>query len=65
MLRVSHRVTNHILEKHLEHTAGFLVNQTGDTLDTSTTCETTNGGFGDTLDVIAENFAMTLGSSLS
>lgn len=36
-----------------------------DTLDTTTTGKTTDGGLGDTLDVVAENLAMTLGAALS
>jgi hypothetical protein len=33
-------------------------------LDTATTCETTDSGLGDTLDVVSKNLAMTLGSAL-
>ena len=36
-----------------------------DTLDTTTTRETTNGRLGDTLDVVTENLPVALGSSLS
>ena len=36
-----------------------------DTLDTATTSETTDGGLGDTLNVIAQDLAMTLGAALS
>ena len=36
-----------------------------DTLDTSTTGKTADGGLGDALDVVAQNLAMTLGSALS
>jgi hypothetical protein len=35
------------------------------TLDTSTTGETSNGGLGDTLDVVTEDLAMALGSALA
>lgn len=42
------------------------VERTGrDTLDTATTCETTDGWLGDALDVVTENLAVTLGSALS
>ncbi|KAG5314160.1 H2B3 protein, partial [Acromyrmex insinuator] len=43
----------------------FMPNQAGDTLDTTTSCQTTNSWFGDTLDVIAKNFPVTLRSSFS
>lgn len=36
-----------------------------DTLDTTTTGQATNSGLGDTLNVVAKDLAMTLGSSLS
>ena len=35
------------------------------TLDTTTTSETTNGGLGDTLDVVTQDLAVTLGTTLS
>ena len=36
-----------------------------DTLDTTTTSETTNAGLGDALNVATENLAMTFGSALA
>ena len=36
-----------------------------DTLDTATTRQTADGGLGDTLDVVAKNLAMTLGTALA
>ena len=65
MLGVGDGVTDDVLKEDLEHTAGLLVDETGDTLDTATTSETANGGLGDSLDVIAKDLAMTLGASLS
>ena len=62
---VSDGITNDVLKKDLEHTTGFFVNQTRDTLDTTTTSKTTNGRLGDALDIVAKNLAVTLGSSLS
>jgi hypothetical protein len=55
----------HILKEDLENTTGFLVDETRDTLHTTTTCETTNGRLGDTLNVITKNLAVTLGTTLS
>jgi hypothetical protein len=65
VLSVGDRVTDNVLEEDLEDTAGLFVDETGDTLDTTTASETTDGGLGDTLDVITKDLAMTLGSSLS
>jgi len=36
-----------------------------DTLDTATTSETTDGGLGDTLDVVTQDLAVTLGATLT
>lgn len=44
----------------------MVIGHTGrDTLDTTTARETTDGGLGDTLDVVTKNLAMTLGSALA
>ncbi len=65
MLGVSDRVTDDVLKEDLEHTTGLLVDETGDTLDATTTSETADSGLGDTLDVIAKDLTVTLGASLS
>ena len=62
--RIETRETN-VLQKDLENTSGLFVDETGDTLDTTSTSETTDGGLGDTLDVVAEDLAVTLGTALS
>jgi hypothetical protein len=49
---------SHIFEESLENATGLFVNEAGDTLDTATTSETTNGGLGDTLDVVTKNLAL-------
>ncbi len=63
VLGVSNGITDHVLQKHLQHTASLLVDQTGDTLDTAAASETTDGGFGDALDVIPQNFTVPLSAS--
>lgn len=35
------------------------------TLDTTTTCETSDSGLGNTLDVVTQNLTMTLGTALA
>ena len=48
------------------HRYGNEVQLTGrDTLDTATTCETTDSRLGDTLDVVAKNLAMTLSTTFA
>ena len=65
VLGVRHAVTDHILEEHFQHAAGLFVDETRDTLHATTAGETPDGGLGNTLDVIAEDFPVTLGASLS
>ena len=65
MLCVGDGVADDVLEEDLEDAAGLLIDETGDTLDTATTGEATDGGLGDALDVIAKDLAVTLGASLS
>jgi hypothetical protein len=65
VLGVGDSITDDTLEEGLENTAGLFVDHGADTLDTSTASKTTDGRFGDTLDVVSKNLAVTLGSSLS
>ena len=65
VLSVGDSVTDDVLQEDLEDTTGLLVDQARDTLDTTTTSQTADGGLGDTLDVITQDFAVTLGASLS
>ena len=65
MLGVGDGITDHVLQEHLEDTAGLLVDQTGDALHAATASQTADSGLGDSLDVITENLAMTLGASFS
>ena len=58
-------IADDTLEEGLENTTGLLVDHSRDTLDTATTSETADGGLGDTLDVVAQNLPVTLGTALS
>ena len=65
MLGVGDGITDDILKEDLEHATGLFVDETGDTLDTTTAGQTTDGRLGDTLDIITQHLAMALGASLS
>lgn len=65
MLSVGDGVTNDTLEEGLENSAGLFVDHGRDTLDTTTTSETSDGGLGDALDVVTKNLAVTLGTALA
>uniref|UniRef100_V9IKG5 Uncharacterized protein n=1 Tax=Apis cerana TaxID=7461 RepID=V9IKG5_APICE len=65
MLSVSDSISDNIFQEYLQYTSCFFVDQSRNTLHTTTTSKTTNGWFGNTLDVITQNLSMTLCSSLS
>ena len=65
VLGVSDSVTDDILKEHLEDTTGLLVDESRDTLDSSTTRQPPDGGLGDALDVVSQHLTVTLGASLS
>ena len=65
VLGVGDGVTDDGLEEALENSAGLLVDESGDSLDSSAAGETADGRLGDSLDVVAKDFAVALGSSLA
>ncbi len=65
VLGVGDSITNDIFKENLENTSGFFVDETRNSLDTSSSCQSTDGGLGDTLDIITKHFTMTFGSPLS
>lgn len=62
---VSDCVSDYVLEEHFQDATRFFVDETADTFYTSATSETTDGGFGDALDVITQHFAMTFGATFT
>ena len=54
-----------IFQKDLENTTRLLIDQAGDTLHTTSTRKTSDSRLCDTLDIVAENLAVTLGTTLS
>ena len=52
VLGVGDGVTDDVLKEDLEDTTSLLVDEARDALDTTTACETADGGLGDSLDVI-------------
>jgi hypothetical protein len=65
VLGVGDGIADDTLEEGLENTAGLLVDHGRDTLDTTTTSETADSGLCDTLDVVTQDLAVTLGTTLS
>ena len=58
-------IADHVLQEHFQDAPGLLVDEARDTLHTATTSQSTDGGLGDALDVVAQHFAMPLGASLA
>ena len=65
VLGVGDGITDDVLKEDLEDTTGLLVDESRDTLDSSTSRQTADGGLGDALDVITKYLAVTLGASLA
>ena len=65
MLGVGDGITDDVFQENLEDTTGLFVDQAGDTLDTTSAGQSSDGGLGDSLDVITEYFSVPLGTSLS
>jgi hypothetical protein len=65
VLGVGDGVTDDVLEEDLEHTAGLLVDEARDTLDTASAGQTADGGLGNALDVVAQDLAVTLSAALA
>lgn len=65
VLGVGDGVADHVLQEHLKDATGLLVDEAGDSLNTTTTGQATNRWFGDSLNVVSQNFPVTLRSSLS
>ena len=65
MLGVGDGVADHVLQEDLQDAAGLLVDQAGDPLDTAPPGQAPDGGLSDPLDVVAENLAVPLDSTLA
>merc|ERR1711872_10931 len=65
MLCVGDSITDNALKEDLQNSAGLFVDEARDSLDTTTTRQTADGGLGDTLDVITEHLPVAFGAPLS
>ena len=65
VLGVGDGIPDDVLKEDLEDTTGLLVDESRDTLDSSTASQPSDGGLGDSLDVVSQHLTVTLGTSLS
>ena len=63
VLGVGDGVADDVLEEDLEDTTGLLIDESGDTLDTTTASQAADRRLGDALDVVAQHLAVALGGS--
>ena len=65
VLGVGNGIADNVLQEYLEDTSGLLVDKAGNTLDTTSAGQTTDGGLGNTLDIITQNFTVTFCAPLA
>ena len=58
-------IPDDVLKENFENSTGLFVDESRDTLDSTTTSQTPDGGLGDSLDVVSQHLTVTLGTSLS
>ena len=65
VLGVGYCVTDDSFQEGLENSTGFFVDKSRNSLHTTTTSKSSNGGLSDSLDVISKDLAMTLSATLA
>ena len=65
VLGVSDSISDDVLKEDLKDSAGLLVDQATDALDSTPACQTADGRLGDALDVVAQHLPVALGTTLS
>ena len=65
VLGVGDGISDDILKEDLKDTTGLFVDKTRDTLDATSSCQSSDGRLGDALDVISQDLSVTLGTTLS
>ena len=65
MFSISDSVSDDDFKENLQNTSSFLLDESRNTLDSTSTGQSTDGGFSNTLDVIAKDLSVTLGASFS
>lgn len=59
MFRIHDGILNHILQKNFEHTSSLFVHESRDAFDTAPPSQSSNGWFGDALDIVSQEFTVT------
>ena len=62
---VGNCITDNGFKEYLQYATGLFVDKTRDTLDATSSCQSSDGRLGDALDVISQDLSVTLGTTLS
>ena len=65
MFSVGNSISDDILKENLKNSTSLLIDESRDTLDSSTTSQPPDCRLGDTLDVVSQHLPVPLGASLS
>lgn len=65
VLGVGDSISDHIFKENFEDSSSFFVDQSADSLYSTTTRQSTDGWFCYSLDVVSQNLSVTLGASFS
>lgn len=65
VFRVSNSVSDDILEKQLQNSASFFIDETSNALDTTATSQSADSGLCDALDVVSENLSVAFGPTFA
>eukprot|EP00274_Cyanoptyche_gloeocystis_P001399 CAMPEP_0196656520 /NCGR_PEP_ID=MMETSP1086-20130531/17483_1 /TAXON_ID=77921 /ORGANISM="Cyanoptyche gloeocystis , Strain SAG4.97" /LENGTH=85 /DNA_ID=CAMNT_0041989293 /DNA_START=1004 /DNA_END=1258 /DNA_ORIENTATION=- len=65
MLGVGNSIADDVLKEDFEYSTSFVIDKTGDALHTTTASESADSRLGNALDIIAEDFPVTLGAALA
>ena len=65
MLGVGDGIADDVLEEYFQDASGLFIDKAGDTLDAASSSETANCGLRNALDVVSENFAVSLGATFA
>ena len=65
MLGIGDGVLDNRLQERLEDSSGLLIDEGRDSLDTTSTSQSSDGWLSDSLDVVSQNLSVSLGTSLS
>ena len=62
VLSVGDGISDDVLKEDLEDSTGLFVDEARDALHSTTASQSADGGLGDTLNIVTQHFAMTLGA---